>query len=164
MATYKILNNGWIAIENARIMFRNFEGREERYNQQGERNFKLVIDDPDFAQILLERGWRVKIYPPKKEGDDPFIVLKVKVNYRFKQLAPKIYQHTKKSDILLTEADVADMDYCEFENIDMVLRPRYLPNEDTGETEIKAYLAELHAVLVEDYFEEKYAREEYPRE
>lgn len=164
MATYKILENGRIAVEDARIIFRNFEGRESRYNRLGDRNFSLVIDDPEFAEILTEKGWNVRVRPPRNEGDEPLTTLPVSVSYKVERLAPHIWQHTKKSDILLSEEDVKDMDYCEFEHIDLVINPRYWTDDKTGEDRIKAYLLELHAVLVEDYFEEKYAREEYPRE
>lgn len=164
MAKYTILENGRIAVEGAKIIFRNFAGKESRYNRAGDRNFSLVIDNPEFAQDLSDIGWNVRTRPPRNEGDEPLITLPVSVSYKVERLAPKIWLHTKKSDAKLDEAGIDILDYSEFENIDLVLNPRHWLDDHTGEDRIKAYLIELHAVLVEDYFADKYASEEYPTE
>ncbi len=48
-----------LMIENARIMFRNFAGREQQFNSQGDRNFCIFLE-PDQAEDLLKRGWNIK--------------------------------------------------------------------------------------------------------
>ena len=54
-----------IVMENARLIFRNFEGREEKYNRKGDRNFGLVIEDVEVAEQLIADGWNVKNFTPK---------------------------------------------------------------------------------------------------
>lgn len=164
MSNYTILDNGRIAVEGARIIFRNFEGKESRYNRAGDRNFSLVIDNQEFAQELSNLGWNVRTRPPRNEGDDPMTTLPVTVSYKVERLAPKVWIYTKRTSVKLDEDGVGSLDYADFENVDLVINPRHWIDDKTGEERIKAYLIELRATLVEDYFAYKYAEEEYPTE
>ena len=60
---------GTILIENARIVFRNFEGKEGPYNRAGDRNFCVLLDD-DLAGQLLADGWNIKALRAR-EDDEP---------------------------------------------------------------------------------------------
>ena len=41
-----------IISENARIIFRNFSGKEDKYNRAGDRNFCVIIEDHNDACLL----------------------------------------------------------------------------------------------------------------
>ena len=56
---------GILQIDDARIIYRNFSGVGSKFNREGDRNFAIYIDDEDIANELRDRGWNVKIKPPR---------------------------------------------------------------------------------------------------
>ena len=72
--------NDIIQVDNGRIIWPNFAGREAQFNDKGKRNFAWRIEDPELADRLVADGWNVKIKPAREEGDIPFMHLAVKVN------------------------------------------------------------------------------------
>lgn len=153
-----------ISIENARILrgsFRNFSGNPDKYNRSGGiRNFSIAIDDPEWAQRLIDEGWNIRIRAPKDEDESPLYHLKVTV--RFDNYPPSICMLTKRNRVRLDEESIGNLDYAEILNADCVISPSYW--EVNGKTGIKAYLDTLYVTIEEDYFAEKYASEEYPQE
>ena len=45
--------------EGARLMFRNFSGKESEFNQAGDRNFCVVLEAAE-AEEMKKIGWNVK--------------------------------------------------------------------------------------------------------
>lgn len=156
--SYKNIDN--IAIEDAQIIFRNFAGAESQYNRAGNRNFNVIIDDPDMAQKLIEDGWNIKQLKPRDDEEMPKYRLEVSV--AFGNFPPNIFMVTKHNKTKLDEESVAALDYAELKTVDLVIRPYQW--DVNGKQGIKAYLKTGYFVVEEDEFATKYAEEEFPVE
>lgn len=140
-----------ISIENAKIVFCNFAGKETRFNPAGRRNFCVLIE-PIAAQKLINDGWNIKYLKAREPGDLDQPYLQVAVNYE--HIAPKVWIVNRKGKTLLDEDSIAVIDYAEKKNVDVIIRPYKW--EVNGKSGIKAYLKTMYVTIMEDEFAHKY--------
>lgn len=140
---------GILQIDDARIVFRNFSGAASKYNRAGDRNFALVIDDPDIADRLIAEGWNVKIKPPREEGDIPFMYLQVKV--KFNDRGPNCYLMSGNKMVKVTEDMIGMFDEIDIAAIDLDIRP-YDWTMDDGKSGRSAYLQSIKITQRVDRF------------
>ena len=144
---------GILQIDDARIIFKNFEGRGDKFNREGDRNFSLLIEDPNTADALIKEGWNVKIKPGRDEDEGDFMRLPVKV--KFTDYGPNVYLVSGDRRVELDEESIACLDNIDIESVDMDLRPYdWDVNGRTGRT---AYLQSMQVVQRIDRFAARYA-------
>lgn len=138
-------------LEDVEIMFKNFSGREGKFNREGDRNFCVVLPD-DTAEAMAKEGWNIKSLDPKDEHDTPLHYLPVAV--RFGQYPPQIVMITSRGKTHLNEADVNLLDLSMIAKADVIVRPYEW--SVSGNTGVKAYVKSLYVTIEENELELKY--------
>lgn len=138
-------------LEDITIAFRNFAGKEDVYNREGDRNFAILLE-PGLAQEMEQDGWNVKYLKEREEGDGPQAYIQVAVSY--KNRPPKICLITSKGMTYLSEDEVELLDWADIETADVTLNPyQWAINDKFG---TKAYLHALYVKIEEDYLQSKW--------
>lgn len=143
---------GILQIDDAKIIFKNFEGRGDKFNREGDRNFSILIEDPATADALIEQGWNVRIKPARDEDEGPFMRLPVKV--KFTEYGPNVYLKTGESMNRLDEETIGVLDNIEIDSVDLDIRP--FDWEVNGREGRTAYLQSIHVTQRIDRFAARY--------
>lgn len=141
-----------LEIEDARIIYRNFEGVASKFNREGDRNFAVIVPNDEIKDILVEAGWNVKIKPPRDEDDTPFMFIPVKV--KFNNRGPAAYLRSGETVTRLNEETIGILDEIDIQSVSMDLRPYdWDVNGKTGRT---AYLQAINVIQNIDRFGDMY--------
>lgn len=143
------LPNGRLQIDNAKICWKNFAGRGGDFNSEGDRNFAVIIETEEDAKRLTDAGWKVKVKEAREEGDQPFMVMPVKV--RFNGYGPNIYLMSGRAKIKLGEDGVHRLDSATILSVDLDIRPHDWTHARWGAGRT-AYLENMRAFQQVDRF------------
>lgn len=142
-----------VVMEDMRIVFRNFAGKEGQYNREGDRNFAVLLDSPT-AEAMQNDGWNIKWLKAREEGDEDQAYLSVSVKFG-KGRPPRIVMITSRGRTTLHEDECEILDWADIRTCDLIVRPyEWVVNGKTG---VKAYLQSIFVTIEEDALELKYA-------
>ena len=154
--------NNMLQIDDARIVYRNFEGRGDKFNREGDRNFALVIPTEEIKDKLLDDvnqcgvGWNVKIKASREEGGDPFMYLPVKV--KFTDRGPSVYLKSGKVTKKLDKDTIFMLDDIDIMSVDLDIRP--YDDKMNGRPLRAAYLHAMHVTQRVDRFRDRMEEDE----
>ena len=140
-----------LLMEDARVIFRNFAGKEGKYNREGDRNFCVLLD-ADLAEVLERDGWNVKALRAREEGDPDQPYLQVSVSYKGRP--PAIVMITSRGRTNIPEDQVEVLDWVDIRQVDLLINPYHW--NVNGKGGVKAYLRSLYITINEDALELKY--------
>lgn len=151
-------NDNSVIMENVRIVFRNFAGKEGMYNREGDRNFAVLLDD-ETANAMGQDGWNVRWLKAREEGDSEQAYLQVSLKYRARDgkpvKPPRIVMITSRGRTPLLEDEVELLDWADIESVDLIVRP--YDWSVNGKGGVKAYLKSMFVTIREDALEMKYS-------
>ena len=144
-----------LTVENARIIWRNFSGRQTQYNAKGKRNFNLVVPHED-VEAMKRDGWNVKTKEPRPDypDDTPLSTLAVNVNYSENSRPPRVVLIAGNDRTELDESTIDMLDRVQIENVDLIINPSYY--DVNGRQGYTAYLQSIYVTIVQDDLEKKY--------
>lgn len=173
---------GVLEITDARLIFKNFRGLQTDFNDEGDRNFCVLIsggifdDGRDVYELDAEGmadalkaqenrfgiGWNVKVKVPKNPDSSPYHFLKVKVN--FNDRGPRVYVRTSERarPRMLDEETVGMLDRIDILSTDLTIRP--FDGEARMGAYRSAYLQSIDVLQDIDHIAARYAAEEYPED
>lgn len=143
-----------ITIENAQVIFKNFEGRESDFNKEGNRNFGVFLN-MDSVESLQRDGWNVKFLKPKEDDPNQFRQPWLSVKVKFDPYPPICQLVTPAGRIRLDESTIGQLDWTDFDRCDLIIRPYNYPATPLRPAGVAAYLKAIY-VTPANCFEDKY--------
>lgn len=163
MPRTEVKNEVFEDLTNRDVIFRNFAGKTDQYNQNGKRTFGIVLD-PARAEDLASKGWNVKTLRSRDDEDDQTHFLPVEANMDG-NYPPKVCLMSGaqmpdgtidiRTKTLLDPTTIGELDHANLSKIDIIVTPYSW--EWNGRHGIKAYAKAIYATTVLDPLELKYA-------
>lgn len=138
-----------IMIEEAALIFKNFKGKAGQYNDEGQRNFGVRLDNDGLIRKLQRDGYNIKHLRAAEEGGEQQAWLPVSVN--FNNRPPQVFMQPEddaRRRIQLDEESVEVLDYVDIVNVDLMISP--YDWEIGGKRGTKAYLQSMYVTIEED--------------
>lgn len=144
----------------------SFFGGDPRAN--GQRYFKVELDDDDFIDELIHDGLPVNVWPkePSEKYPTPIRSIKVVVSYKRENgkllYGPKIHYVDEENCIIsdISEEDVAELDTSNIKRFDICfVEHNYLGRQD-NEWHKNIYLKEMWVELEKSRYSGKYRRKD----
>lgn len=146
-----------VTIQGAKIFSRNFQGAETEFNSAGDRNFCVMLDDRIAEEMELD-GWNVKRMRPREDDPEQHAQAYLKVKVRMNPYPPIANLINSRGRKRLDEETIDQLDWCQIENVDLMIRPYcYPPSKFMPEGGVAAYLKAIYVTVREDDLERKYA-------
>jgi hypothetical protein len=140
-------------LEGRKIIFRNFAGKEGKFNAEGDRNFAVVLEEEE-GRLMQNDGWNVKWGKPREDEEPLPPYLKVKIKYGTRGQPPRVVLITSKGKTPLGEDEIPLLDWAEIINVDLIIRPYSW--DINGRQGVSAYLKSIYVKIREDELELKY--------
>lgn len=149
-----------IVIEDVEILpgsWRNFKGKDHRYDPDGVRSFTIRVPD-NMIERMVEEGFNVRVREARVEDPDapPLHYLKIKVNYNGK-FPPRVVITRGKKQQSLDEKTVGSLDWQVITYADISINPRLWTSPDGKSGGTSAYLKSLYVTVDEDPLDRKYS-------
>jgi hypothetical protein len=146
-------------VEGAKIIFKNFSGKETEFNDEGNRNFGVLLSDED-AEMLKNDGWNVKYLKPSPDDPEQYRQPWLPVKVKFGEIPPIIYlisgEGENRRKVKLDEDTVNQLDWANIEYSDMIIRPYNYPARSGRPAGVSAYLKSLYSTIRLDDLDAKY--------
>lgn len=145
-----------VTIENARLIFRNFQGKRTDFNDEGKRNFGVLLPD-DLAEQLKNDGWNVKYLKPREDDPEQYRQPWLPVRVKFNPYPPIVVLINSKGKKRLDEETVDQLDWSIIKYCDLIIRPYNYPAIKGRPAGVSAYLKAIYVTISEDELAERYA-------
>jgi hypothetical protein len=147
-----------LTIRNAELRYLNFSGKEGPFNEAGDRNFAVVIDDHEMAEDLKKEGWNIKPLKQRDPEDPPRFYIPVAVSFKVKPPVVEMIVEPRRG-VKVRQAldeDLVDLiDVADIAKVDLTLNPfRWNVGQKTG---VKAYLKAFFCTIATNELVLEYA-------